>query len=97
MRWEVYDPGRPRPGEALLRHEAVGLNYIDVYNRTGLYPLPSLPAIPGMEGAGIVEAIGEGVSEVAIGDRVAYAGLPSIQTICLRLGRNRGEFFRLVI
>ncbi len=76
LRWEVYDPGRPRPGEALLRHEAVGLNYIDVYNRTGLYPLPSLPAIPGMEGAGIVEAIGEGVSEVAIGDRVAYAGLP---------------------
>jgi NADPH2:quinone reductase len=59
-----------------LRHEAVGLNFIDVYHRSGLYPLPSLPAIPGMEGSGIVEQIGEGVSEVAPGDRVAYAGLP---------------------
>ncbi len=74
--WEDCDPGRPGPGEVLLRHEAVGLNFIDVYNRTGLYPLPSLPATPGMEGAGIVETIGEGVREVAVGDRVAYAGLP---------------------
>jgi NADPH2:quinone reductase len=54
----------------------VGLNFIDVYHRTGLYPLPSLPATPGMEGAGIVEAVGEGVTEVKAGDRVAYAGLP---------------------
>jgi NADPH2:quinone reductase len=76
MRWEDFDPGRPEPGEVLLRHEAVGLNFIDVYHRTGLYPLPSLPAVPGMEGAGIVEEIGEGVSEVAGGDRVAYAGVP---------------------
>jgi NADPH:quinone reductase len=76
MVWEDYDPGRPGPGEALIRHEAVGLNFIDVYHRTGLYPLPSLPATPGMEGAGIVEAIGEEVSEVRVGDRVAYAGLP---------------------
>jgi len=76
MRWEDFDPGAPAAGEALIRHEAVGLNFIDVYHRTGLYPLPSLPAIPGMEGAGIVEAIGEGVTEVAAGDRVAYAGLP---------------------
>ncbi len=74
--WEDYDPGQPGPGEALIRHEAVGLNYIDVYHRSGLYPLPSLPGIPGMEGAGIVEAIGEAVSEVAVGDRVAYAGQP---------------------
>jgi len=74
--WEEYDPGRPGPGEVLLRHEAVGLNFIDVYHRTGLYPLPSLPATPGMEGAGIVERIGEGVTEVAAGDRVAYAGPP---------------------
>ncbi len=74
--WEEYVPGQPGPGEALIRHEAVGLNFIDVYHRTGLYPLPSLPAIPGMEGAGIVEAIGEGVTEVAVGDRVAYAGIP---------------------
>ena len=76
LRWEDYDPGQPGPGEVLLRHEAVGLNFIDVYHRTGLYPVGPLPAIPGMEGAGMVEAIGEGVSEVAVGDRVAYAGLP---------------------
>jgi NADPH2:quinone reductase len=76
MVWEDYDPGKPGPGEALIRHEAVGLNFIDVYHRTGLYPLPSLPATPGMEGAGIVEAVGEGVTEVKVGDRVAYAGLP---------------------
>jgi NADPH2:quinone reductase len=52
------------------------LNFIDVYHRTGLYPLPSLPAVPGMEGSGTVEAVGDGVTEVAAGDRVAYAGLP---------------------
>lgn len=76
MGWEDVDPGTPEAGEVLLRHEAVGLNFIDVYHRTGLYPLPRLPAIPGMEGAGIVEAAGDGVTEVAAGDRVAYAGLP---------------------
>ena len=76
MRWEDDDPGQPAAGEALVRHEAVGLNFIDVYHRTGIYPLPNLPAVPGMEGAGIVEAVGEGVSEVAAGDRVAYAGMP---------------------
>jgi NADPH2:quinone reductase len=54
----------------------VGLNFIDVYHRTGLYPLEALPAVPGMEGAGTVEAVGPGVTEVAEGDRVAYAGLP---------------------
>jgi NADPH2:quinone reductase len=77
LQWVEYEPGHPGPGEVLLRHEAVGLNFIDVYHRTGLYPLPELPATPGMEGAGIVEAIGEGVSEVTVGDRVAYAGLPA--------------------
>jgi NADPH2:quinone reductase len=76
LQWVDYDPGQPGPGEVLLRHEAVGLNFIDVYHRTGLYPLPALPAIPGMEGAGIVEAVGEGANQVAVGDRVAYAGLP---------------------
>ncbi len=76
MRWEDVEPGAPEPGEALVRHEAVGLNFIDVYHRTGLYPLPALPAVPGLEGAGVVEQIGEGVSEVAVGDRVAYAGIP---------------------
>ena len=67
------DPG---PGEALVRHEAIGLNYIDVYHRTGLYPVPSLPWPIGMEGAGVVEAVGEGVTEVAAGMRVAYASPP---------------------
>ena len=76
LQWEDYDPGKPGPGEALVRHEAIGLNYIDVYHRRGLYPLPALPAIPGMEGAGTVEAVGPGVSEVAVGDRVAYAAIP---------------------
>ena len=76
MRWEDVEPGKPESGEALVRHEAVGLNFIDVYHRTGVYPLPSLPATPGMEGSGIVEEIGEGVTEVAVGDRVAYAGIP---------------------
>lgn len=76
LRLEEFDPGVPGPGEARVRHEAIGLNFIDIYHRTGLYPLPSLPAIPGMEGAGIVEAVGAGVTEVQAGDRVAYAGLP---------------------
>ncbi|MFC1882005.1 quinone oxidoreductase [Thermodesulfobacteriota bacterium] len=76
MRWEEVDPGSPEPGEALVRHEAVGLNFIDVYHRTGVYPLASLPATLGMEGSGVVEKIGEGVTEVAVGDRVAYAGIP---------------------
>jgi NADPH2:quinone reductase len=76
LQWEEYDPGEPGQGEVLLRHEAVGLNYIDIYHRSGLYPLPSLPGIPGMEGAGVVEATGDSVTEVSVGDRVAYAGLP---------------------
>jgi NADPH2:quinone reductase len=59
-----------------VRHEAIGLNFIDVYQRTGLYPLPSLPAILGLEAAGVVEAVGEGVTEAVPGDRVAYAGVP---------------------
>jgi NADPH2:quinone reductase len=67
--------GPPGPGEAQVRHEAIGLNFIDVYFRTGLYPQP-LPGALGMEGAGIVEAVGEGVTEVQVGDRVAYAGRP---------------------
>ena len=76
MVWEEIPLPAPKPGEALVRHQAVGLNYIDVYFRTGLYKAPALPAIIGMEGAGIVEAVGEGVTEVAVGDRVAYATAP---------------------
>lgn len=76
LQWESFDPGPPQEGEALVRHAAVGLNFIDVYHRTGLYPIGDLPAVPGMEAAGRVEAVGPGVTEVAAGDRVAYAGLP---------------------
>ena len=67
--------GEPGPGEIRIRHHAVGLNFIDVYQRTGLYPLP-LPAPLGMEGAGIVEAVGEGVTHLKPGDRAAYASQP---------------------
>src|SRR5262245_10745702 len=67
----VPDPG---PGEARIRQRAIGVNFIDVYQRTGLYPL-SLPAVLGNEAAGVVQAVGPGVTEVAVGDRVAYAGL----------------------
>jgi NADPH2:quinone reductase len=76
MSWDEVPLPAPKPGEALVRHKAVGLNYIDVYFRTGLYKLPSLPAALGMEAAGVVEAVGEGVTEVAVGDRVAYASGP---------------------
>ncbi len=76
MAWEEIPLPHPKPGEALIRHHAVGLNYIDVYFRTGLYKAPALPATIGMEAAGVVEAIGEGVTEVAVGDRVAYATGP---------------------
>ncbi len=74
--WEHVPLPTPKAGEALVRHKAVGLNFIDVYFRTGLYKAPSLPATIGMEGAGVVEAVGEGVTEVAPGDRVAYATGP---------------------
>jgi NADPH2:quinone reductase len=73
MRWERIDVGDPGPGEVRLAQAAAGLNFIDTYHRSGFYELP-LPFTPGMEGAGTVEAIGEGVSEFDIGDRVAYAG-----------------------
>ena len=67
--------GEPGPGQVRIAHHAIGLNYIDVYQRTGLYPLP-LPLTLGMEGAGVVEAVGEGVTHLAVGDRVAYAANP---------------------
>jgi NADPH2:quinone reductase len=71
LRWEPLDPGEPGRGEVLIRQTAVGLNFIDVYERTGLYPNP-LPAGLGREAAGVVESVGPGVRGVAVGDRVAY-------------------------
>ena len=75
LSWDSVELPAPGAGEATVRHAAVGLNFIDTYHRTGLYPLP-LPSGIGLEGAGVVEAIGPGVTEVQVGDRVAYAGGP---------------------
>lgn len=72
LRWEEVEVGAPGPGEVLLRQTACGLNFIDVYQRDGLYPAGELPAVLGMEAAGTVEAVGEGVDGLAVGDRAAY-------------------------
>ena len=71
--WETIEVGSPGPGEVRLRQTAVGLNYIDTYHRSGLYPLPQLPAVLGREAAGVVEQVGPGVDGLRPGDRVAYA------------------------
>ncbi len=73
LRYEEVEVPTPGPGEARVRHTAIGLNFTDIHFRTGRYPLAALPHVIGMEAAGIVEAIGPGVTEVAVGDRVAYA------------------------
>ncbi|MFM0176267.1 quinone oxidoreductase family protein [Paraburkholderia sediminicola] len=73
LRYEDVEVGDPGPGQVRLRHEAVGLNFADTYFRSGLYPVP-LPAGMGVEAAGVVEAVGEGVTNVAVGDRVTYTG-----------------------
>ncbi len=75
LQWEDVDLPAPAAGEVRLRHHAVGLNYIDTYHRSGLYPVP-LPSGIGVEGAGVVEAVGEGVVDFEPGDRVAYGGGP---------------------
>jgi len=75
LRWEDHEPGAPAPGEARVRTAAAGVNFIDVYFRTGLYPRP-LPFVTGLEGAGTVEAVGAGVEDLAPGDRVAWATVP---------------------
>ena len=72
--WDEIKVGAPGPGEVRIKQRAAGLNYIDVYHRTGLYPI-ALPAVIGMEGAGDVVAVGDGVTALAVGDRVAYAGV----------------------
>jgi len=75
LEWVPITVGEPGPGEVRIRHHAVGLNYIDVYFRIGLYP-STLPAGLGMEGAGVIEAVGAGVTHLKVGDRAAYASQP---------------------
>jgi NADPH2:quinone reductase len=76
LKFEDVEVPAPGPGQALVRHRAVGLNFVDIYVRSGVYPAPSLPYTPGTEGAGVVEAVGPNVNEVRVGDRVAYVGGP---------------------
>ncbi len=76
LRYEDVDVGRPGPGQVRLRQTAIGVNYIDTYQRTGLYKLPALPAVLGMEGAGVVVETGEDVTDLKPDDRVAYASCP---------------------
>jgi NADPH2:quinone reductase len=77
MKWEDVPTPEPGPNEVLVKQAAVGLNYIDVYVRTGLYKAPSMPITPGQEGAGTVAAVGAEVTEFAVGDRVAYGTGPA--------------------
>jgi len=75
LTWEAVEVGDPGPGEARVRHQAVGINFVDCYQRSGLYKV-ALPAVAGNEGAGVVEAVGSGVTVVKPGDRVVYASVP---------------------
>jgi len=79
LRKVAREPRQPGPGQALVKQSAVGLNFIDTYLRTGLYPAP-MPFVPGSEGAGVVEAVGEGVTHLSVGDRVAYLGTGTYAT-----------------
>jgi NADPH2:quinone reductase len=74
LRWEEIETGAPDAGQVSLKQAAIGLNFIDIYHRTGLYPLP-LPFVPGMEAAGVVQAVGAGITHLKAGDRVAYASV----------------------
>ena len=76
LQWDDVDIGSPDAGEVQLQQTAVGLNFIDTYHRSGLYPTDSLPVVLGMEGAGVVGTLGDGVEGLSAGDRVAYAGGP---------------------
>jgi NADPH2:quinone reductase len=75
MSWEEAPLREPRPGEVRLRHTAIGLNFVEVYQREGVFPF-RLPFTPGNEGVGIVEALGDGVTDISVGDRMAYAPVP---------------------
>jgi NADPH2:quinone reductase len=94
VRVESMEVGEPGPGEVRLRHTAIGLNFIDMHHRTGRYPSPAFPVVLGMEAAGVVEAVGDGVTEIAPGDRVAYAGAtPGAD--CTRRVMPQGRLVRL--
>jgi len=73
LRWEDVELGQPKEGEVLIRHTAVGLNFLDIYFRTGLYPTPPLPFVPGSEAAGVVQALGPGVTDLAYGQAMGVA------------------------
>ena len=96
LRYEDIEIGAPGPGQAYIRHTAIGLNFADTHNREGRYPLPHLPHVLGGEAAGVVEAVGPGVTDVKVGDRVAYAaggpafppGSSTLCTACRRTSRN---------
>src|SRR6267143_1995389 len=75
LQYEDIPVGDPGPGQARVRHSAIGVNFVDTYQRSGLYPA-QLPQVAGNEGAGVVEAVGPNVADVKKGDRVAYTGLP---------------------
>ena len=75
LAWEKVEVGKPGPGEARIRHTAVGLNFVDIYNRSGVYPV-QFPSGLGSEGAGVVEEVGSGVTDLKPGDRVAYGSSP---------------------
>jgi NADPH2:quinone reductase len=75
MNWQVVEVGKPGAGQVRLRHTAVGLNFIDIYHRNGLYPV-QVPAVPGLEACGVIEEVGTGVADLKAGDRVAYASAP---------------------
>jgi NADPH2:quinone reductase len=81
LEWTTRDPGQPGPGEVLVRHTAIGVNFIDVYHRTGLYPVDP-PFSPGVEGAGVVEEVGDGVDDLAPGDAVAYTSNGPVGSYC---------------
>jgi NADPH2:quinone reductase len=88
LQFEEVEVGAPGPGEARVRHEAIGVNYVDTYHRSGLYPLP-LPSGLGVEAAGVVEAVGSGVQGLAPGDRVAYMAGPGAYAEVRRIPADR--------
>ena len=87
LEWTELDTAAPGPGEVRIAQRAVGVNFIDTYFRSGLYPWPSTPLIPGAEAAGVVEDLGSGVTGLKAGDRVAYTmPLGAYRTWCRPIG-----------